>query len=180
MCQLAECKSGRTVASTRLHMDFRAHPGAATNTRNFIAGIHSKILKDQEIIDRISITVHELIENLIKYASTRCATLEVVLEVLDDSVRVIVRTCNTSTSDRLAQLEQVFDMINSDLDPIEIYDEAITRSLLAGDDWSGLGLARIRAEAEMSLSYEISGQEVTISAEWSGTQSLQDRRNAAE
>ena len=170
MCQLAECSSDDAVTSTRLHMDFRAHPRAATNTRNFIAGIHSKILKDQEIIDRISITVHELIENLIKYASSQCGMLEVTLRVMDGSVRVIVRTRNASTSDRLAQLEQMFNLLGSDLDPIEMYDEAIARSLLAGDDWSGLGLARIRAEAQMALSYEIVGQEVTINAEWSGVQ----------
>ena len=168
MCFVAECSGDEAVTSTRLQMDFRGHTGAATNTRNYIVGLHSRILHDQDIVDRIAITVHELIENLIKYASTPCSTLEIALHVAKDSAHVHIRTRNFSTHECLSKLTEVFELVTRDADPIDLYDEAIARSLAAGDDWSGLGLARIRAEAGMLLTHEIVGNEVTIDASWTG------------
>ena len=45
-----------------------------------------------------------------------------------------------------------------------LYDRMIARSTTRSFG-SGLGLARIRAEAEMNLSYSLRGDEVTITAE---------------
>jgi hypothetical protein len=149
-------------------MDFRGYTGAATSTRNYVVGLHSRILHDQDIVDRIAITVHELTENLIKYASTQCSTLDIALHLATDFAHFHVRTCNSATQERLSKLKEVFELVTRDADPIDLYDEAIERSLAAGGDWSGLGLARIRAEAGMLLTYEIVGNEVTIDASWSG------------
>lgn len=157
-----------TTTATRLCMDFRLRPEVASYMRNHVTDLYAHLLADRDLVSRIAITVHELAENLTKYASTGRCSLEVELEVGADSTRVHVRACNESTPVHLQELCKTLNMINEEPDPIRIYDSIIAQSVLSEANGSGLGLVRIRAEAGMDLSYTVVGSQVTIDARWSG------------
>jgi hypothetical protein len=77
--------------------------------------------------------------------------------------QVVVRTWNRATPERLAALKSAIDEINRADDPDVYYQTAMTKTAYRTDG-SGLGLARIRAEADMAITYEVTTDRVCIEA----------------
>ena len=50
-------------------------------------------------------------------------------------------------------------------DPEALYNQLVRRAAKRRDGGSGLGLGRIRAEADLALSYAIEGDTVVVTAE---------------
>jgi hypothetical protein len=50
-------------------------------------------------------------------------------------------------------------------DPLTMYNRLVRRAAKRTDGGSGLGLGRIRAEADLALSYAIDGDTVAVTAE---------------
>ena len=103
----------------------------------------------------MALATHELLENAVKYSCdhSRLVTLELWAEA---ERRVNVTVLNASNAALVEPLRELLRQLNAATDPVAYYQVMIARSLRQ-DSGSGLGLARIRAEAEMDLSCDFEG-----------------------
>lgn len=115
--------------------------------------MYSRLISDRDGVDRVALAVHELLENAVKYAQGGDTGLWV--EVFEEGGRLIVSvtTRNQANGRNAAVLREMLEELNQGKDPIEAYQDAMRRSLRDNDS-SRLGLARLRAEAGMTLAVE--------------------------
>jgi anti-sigma regulatory factor (Ser/Thr protein kinase) len=150
-------------AHTSLHLESPPDVRLVSSARVFIEELCSSLV-DASTSSRVALTAHELMENLSKYSETGPTDVTVQVGEREGQTRVIVRTRNRTTPEQRHELMKVLEVVCSAAEPMTMYLEVIARSI-ERDQGSGLGLARIRAEAGMKLTYSISGDEVTIQAE---------------
>lgn len=153
----------RPSTAAALRLDFRHRSELASETRRYLLEVLRQRLSDPEDADCVAMAIHELIENLVKYSNNESSSVEVDVDNIDGAMHVVVRTRNSVTPERLSELERALTSVTAAPDPVALYDELIASSPARSN--SGLGLARIRAEADMNLSYTVDGQEVTVVAE---------------
>lgn len=141
------------------HVSFRPNVKLISTVRKFTEEFYMRIIDDQETSMRVALATHELLENAVAYAID--GETGVRVELNDDELTV--RTWNRTTPDRIAILGQMIDELNRATDPEAHYQDMMNKTAYRTDG-SGLGLARIRAEADMLLSYEIATDRVCIAA----------------
>ena len=146
-----------------LVLDFRPAKSIVTMTREYLDTLYAGLLSDPDETYRLTLTVHELLENVIKYAGVGPRHLRVGLRSENGSTHVQVETRNSSSTEGIATLQRLFLDFAASPDALTIYDQLLATSFQR--EGSGLGLARIRAEADMRLACEIDGNDVTIRAE---------------
>lgn len=149
----------------RLELRLDASPPLVSVTRRFVEEALEKVVSDADLISRVAMTTHELLENAAKYAHRTRAELSVVMAPDGDgeSRRLTVELRNETSAAHIDRLKGVFNEIDASRDPMRLYVELMRRNAHSADT-SGLGLARIRAEGEMSLSLSLEGTMATIRA----------------
>jgi two-component sensor histidine kinase len=129
--------------------------------RRFVEESFEKLVGDPEAVFRVSLAVHELLENAAKYAVGDKTGLSVHFESNGSAARI--RLTNQTTPEHIARLRSCIEEIQASSEPFALYQTLMRRTFGIQDE-SGLGLARIRAEGELDLSLEIEGCMVTITA----------------
>ncbi len=129
--------------------------------RRFVEESFEKLVGDPEAVFRVSLAVHELLENAAKYAVGDKTGLTVHFESNGSAARI--KLTNHTTPEHIARLRACIDEIQASPEPFVLYQSLMRRTFGVQDE-SGLGLARIRAEGELDLSLEIEGSMVTITA----------------
>lgn len=102
-----------------------------------------------EVGQRVGLTVHELVENAIKY-SPRDERAMLELRVLWNERRVRIEVTNFADIEHARRLRTSLAAL-SELEPAEGYAMAMKRALTLPETESGLGLPRIRYEGGMEL-----------------------------
>lgn len=151
--------------TTSLELDVGPAAGMALATpiREFLANVYGPVLQDSRTESLLTLAAHELVENIIKYATTGRRSLTVQLDTGKREVRII--TANEATPAQITRLRAKLDRICASETPEQLYDEFIVESAgspVSGE--SGLGLIRLRAEADMHLAYTVEGTRVKIEA----------------
>jgi hypothetical protein len=147
-----------------IRLDFVPEMRLIWRTSRYVRDFYGNVLADPDACARVMLTAHELLENAAKYSADGHGQLEIDVLERDGQSYVRIATRNLASADRLAELRRFFDESGKTPDPIALYDQMIARTAQRTDG-SGLGLARIRAEGEMTLSHAIDGDTVTIIAE---------------
>jgi len=119
---------------------------------------------DTETTSRLHMAAHELVENVLKYGTTPELGLEFELERGDHESFVRIKTRNTAAPEQLEEVTRRVSELRAAVDPIAYYDQLI-RSTAGVMGMSGLGLARIRAEAGLDVDCSVEGQEVSITVQ---------------
>jgi hypothetical protein len=147
-----------------LQFAFRPDAALICTTGKFIKDFYDQVFDDPDATSRVVLTIHELLENIAKYSSDGVGDLVVQLVARDGQHFVQIRTRNTSTPSRSAQVSRLLDEVRAARDPVQLYYRLIRESA-ERTEGSGLGLARVRAEGEMDVDYAVRGNEVTIVAQ---------------
>jgi hypothetical protein len=129
--------------------------------RRFVEESFERLVGDVEAVHRISLAVHELLENAAKYSVGSRTALTVFFDPAAASA--LIRLTNETTPEHIARLRVCVEAIQAAAEPFLHYQHLMRRAV-GYDDESGLGLARIRAEGDLDLSLEIDGSMVTIVA----------------
>ena len=141
-----------------------ANPLLVSVTRRFVEQALENFVEDADLVSRVAMAAHELLENAAKYARQGKAVLSVVLDrVGDEAGELTLRLCNEANPAHIDRLREVFSKIDGCEDPLVMYVGLMRRNA-RDTDISGLGLARIRAEGEMTLDLDIDGEIATIAA----------------
>lgn len=141
------------------HLVLQPDLGVVSTIRRFTNELYQRIL-DRGLAARLALATHEVLENAISYSNGRETELRIDIE--GDEVHL--RTWNHADPDRMQAIRDGIDRLMAADDPDAYYQERINVSYQRTDGGSGLGLARIRNEADMALSYEIDRDRVCIRA----------------
>lgn len=110
----------------------------------------------------LSVTAHELLENLAKHASPGEARFSIRVSYLGGRPIIVVRTRNKATGEHIENLQRVVAAIDAAADPKQHYASLLKQSRTGGD--LPLGLARVRADSNLVLSVQRTREEVTVMA----------------
>jgi hypothetical protein len=141
------------------HISFRPSIKLISTVRRFTEQFYEQTLDDRDMSERVALATHELLENAVAYSVDSEASVRV--EIAADYI--VVTTWNRAKPDRLAELKAMIETINAAHDADGHY-QAMMRKAAYRTDGSGLGLARIRAEAGMSITCTLEADRVCIAA----------------
>jgi anti-sigma regulatory factor (Ser/Thr protein kinase) len=153
----------RSDLHLELHID--SNPRLVSVVRRFIEEALEKVIDDdEELVGRLSIAAHELVENGVKYAVRDPTIMRIVLDQGPRGVDARIAVTNEASAHHVERVRAIVGEISRSAEqelPV-LYETYLRRREPHGE--SGLGLVRIRAEAEMTLALEVAGTTVTIVA----------------
>lgn len=138
---------------------FQPDARVVSTVRRFTEELYVRTLHDVELSEKVALATHELLDNAINYATAGEAGLRI--EIVDDVLSI--STWNRASPANLAELARRIDAMNRIADADEYYQRMLAETAYRTDG-SGLGLARVRAEAQMTISCEIHEDEVRVRA----------------
>jgi anti-sigma regulatory factor (Ser/Thr protein kinase) len=131
--------------------------------RRFVTDFYREALDDTDLVSRMTLTTHELLENAVKCCKSGETHLTISVGHDPERPQVVIETRNRADACDLEALRARFHEMQDSSDAASYYQTTMRRC--AGrTDGSGLGLARIWAEGDMSLSHAIVGDSVLIQA----------------
>lgn len=152
------------VATNNPHVElgFSATVPLISVVRSFVSEFYERVLS-RGAREMVAMATHELLENAVKYSAEDRALLRIDVEAGEASDRVTIRIKNRSHAENIAPLQNLITSLHEAPDPLMHY-LTLMRETAKRKTGSGLGLARIRAEAGMSLALELDGNNVCIVA----------------
>jgi anti-sigma regulatory factor (Ser/Thr protein kinase) len=125
--------------------------------RRFAEEALEKTIADLDAVARAAMAVHELLENAVKYGSG--GPIDLRVEV--DGARIAIEVTNRAAAQEglraaLAEMEMAPSLLD--------HYQALLRRAARRTTGSGLGLARVAFEGEMSLAVRFEGDLVRVRA----------------
>jgi hypothetical protein len=132
--------------------------------RQFITDFYDRLL-NREAGQMVAMATHELLENALKYSAEDRATLSIEVTPEEPAGRrVVIKIRNRSSEEHIRPLQDLVESMSRYPDPMAHY-VALMRETSKRKEGSGLGLARLRAEAGMDLGLSLDGRDVCITAQ---------------
>lgn len=147
-----------------IELSFMPNVELVSYVRLFVEGFYTRMLIDSDATSRVALATHELIENAIRYSSDGETRFRIDVYADTTPSRLVIRTWNRLDESQLRSLEEMFRDMAAEPDAFSYYLLLMKRNARREDGGSGLGLARIRAEAEMMLDFAVDDGVVCIQA----------------
>ncbi len=129
-----------------------------STTRRIVDDLSSHVLDDPDLGWRLAMAAHELLDNARKYGREGTVRFRLKIDATKEGYIAMLRVENRDHAENRANLLSVVREIQSAADPWALYLTALQRTA-SRDDGSGLGLARISAEGEMTLTVSVGDDE---------------------
>ena len=138
--------------STLLDLSFTPSLQQVSTVRRFLEEFCQPVLNDPDMVCRMAIATHELLENASKYSVEGAAPsrLQVSIHRNGHGKELSIRVSNVPAPEHVGDLKATVAGVTEPEDAAQAYQLHMVAAAIRGEG-SGLGLARIRAEAEMSL-----------------------------
>ncbi len=153
---------GTLVASMAMAWRDPPPPRVPSMVRELLTTSYAGLVEADEL-QRVAMVAHEMLENLVKYASEGPVTFAVELHDRDGGTVAELRSSNCATAEHLREAEGILTRLGPTAHAVTAYDELIAESTQRTG--SRLGLARIRAEGEMGLEGFIEKGRITLVAQ---------------
>ena len=157
-------------ANPYMELNFRPNVQLVSVVRRFVSEFYQRFLSDADGTSRVALATHELLENAVKYSKDGETTIRI--EMTSDTpkqVKIVLR--NRADEKNIAAMREIIDGVANADDAFGFYQKLIVAKAKRKDG-SGLGLARICAEGEMTIKYSLEGDLAIIEA----TTTMEDKR----
>ena len=156
---------GKLSTPTSLDVVFAPMLQVVSTMRRFVLGLYERVLSDGSMSAQMALVTHELLENAIKFNIDNGTRLQVSISHQSEPPRQVVeiRTRNRGTPENIRTAERLIARVREAKDPDLLYQQMM-RSSVEQAAGSGLGLARIRAETEMTIDVHVEGDEIEVVA----------------
>lgn len=144
---------------------FRPTVALVSTVRRFVSDFYREVLADADSSHKLAMATHEMLENAVHYSIDQRSELAIEARRDEREIVVTIRTKNRATPERLNKVRVALDEVLSADDVGGMYTRLLRRAAKRTDGGSGLGLGRIRAEADLALSYAIDGDVISVTAE---------------
>jgi hypothetical protein len=145
------------------HLIFRPTMRLVTVVRKFVCELFGELFYDTEVTASVAMAAYELLENTVKYSLDDTSRLTIQVDEDASGRRVVVETSNASKPSDAARVEALVRRMAGE-DPMQEY-VALMEETVRCAEGSGLGLARLRAEAGLRMSCRLEGCHLVIAAE---------------
>jgi len=152
------------VSPASFSMHFAPTTVLISVVRRFVRALYGRLLVDGELSSQLALTTHELLENAVKYSVDDEASLSVDVVRKESCLQISVRTRNRASPHHAERLQKIIGEVQQTDDLFTYFQEMIQQTI--GRSESGLGLARIACETEMSLRLESDGDTMDIIASY--------------
>lgn len=152
----------KTVVAASLRWNVPLPEALASKVREMLFSISNEFLDGDEA-HSVAMTGHELLENVVKYSTVGTSSFDLQIVERGDAAHVCILTRNHTTTEHGSNARQLVQRIAAASDPGAVYDELVAGS--PSRRGSGLGLARLRAEADMHVACTEEEDVISIVAE---------------
>lgn len=156
--------SSTTIASADVCLTFEPSLEFVQKVVQWLTDFCHLTLKDAEAVSRLELAVNELVENVVKYGMQPDVRVSIDLQKRGELTVLRLSTSNAAEPERLARATKLLTELRAADDPEAYYDQLIIETApLPGV--SGIGLARIRAEADLDVDFRVKGDRLEITVE---------------
>ena len=149
------------AARTAVSFSFERSDSLAGKIANWLMDFCQMTINDLETTSRLHLAAHELVENMLTYGNSPEVAFEFALEPGEGQSVVSLCATNSAPPEQIREVSRRVSELRAAGDPVAYYDRLIRSTApLAG--MSGLGLARIRAEAGLDVDCRVRGPEVSV------------------
>jgi anti-sigma regulatory factor (Ser/Thr protein kinase) len=128
--------------------------------RRFVESFCACACPGQSREAQVALAVHELMQNAIPHAGGESVDLTLQVDPVADRIEIAVS--NPATEEQFQDFKGRLDRINQEPDPLQSYLRAMAEAPM--NQRGGLGLARVRFEAQLELSITREGNRITVLA----------------
>lgn len=156
-----ETKRLPAIAEASVTIDFPPSMAAVDRIIRWLSELCYLSPGDLDVTSRMELAIYELVENTVKYGTDSKVSVKVSVEDTEAGKLLKLSTHNQAAPERLGSAVRILTDLRETADPIAYYDQLILESA-PRQGMSGLGLARIRAEAELELDFAVEGNRLSI------------------
>jgi hypothetical protein len=156
--------------SVQMSLGFKGRGRLLAGARHLIVDVCNEFLACDDMTQQLLTAVQELLENLVKYSEPGASVIAFELRSIDGQPTARIHTQNRASARNLAVACELLERIIAAPDPAALYQAMVSAS--GEREGSGLGLARLRAEVGLSLSYAVEKDSLSIDA----SRSVEPRR----
>lgn len=144
-------------------LSFSPNVSLVSIVRRFAGEFWRQILPSPEITSQLAVATHELLDNAVLYSLDGNTHVRIDVTCQADAAHVNIATRNRASAANVARVREALDELAAASNPTAYY-QAMMRKAAERAEGSGLGLARVVAESDMMVTYEIQGDTVHLRA----------------
>ncbi len=141
-------------------LQFKPNVALVSVVRRFVTEFYQRFLSDPDGTSRVALATHELLENAVKYSKDGETTIRIDVDANQSPKTVRIKLRNRAEQENIAAIRDLLAGITASKDAFAFYQALIARKSRSKQG-SGLGLARICAEGEMTVTYAVEGDDMT-------------------
>jgi len=152
---------GTAGRNAYVELNFRPNVQLVSVVRRFVSEFYQRTLSDPDGSSRVALATHELLENAVKYSKDGETTIRIEIDATASPRTVSIMLRNRAEGPHIAAIRTIVDGIAAHADAFSFYQALIARNARSKAG-SGLGLARICAEGEMTVTCNVEDTDLVI------------------